>query len=144
MLYVEKDKKTFAPTKSLTPDQKSSTMKTLRAHLVSHVWVNYRDCNYQIFDPLSNGWIFVDGALQTLWYEGASLPSEEQIKNYLREESEVLRGILQDSEEIDKNLTDEDDDVVSDNDVFKTSGNFLIFYLAMFPLYRNYPGNLNW
>ena len=46
-----------------------------------------------------------------------SLPSKEQIQNYLREESEVLRGILQDSEEIDENLTDDDDDdVVSDNE----------------------------
>ena len=27
----------------------------------------------------------------------------------------VLRGILQDSEEIDENLTDDDDDIVSDN-----------------------------
>ena len=44
-----------------------------------------------------------------------SLPSKEQIKNYLREESEVLRGILQDSKEIDEKLTD-DDDIVSDNE----------------------------
>ena len=29
--------------------------------------------------------IFVAGALQPLCYEGASLPSEEQIQNYLRE-----------------------------------------------------------
>ena len=61
----------------------------------------------------------------------------------------MLRGILQDSEEIDENLTD-DDDVMSDNEseseeqsFLKTSNNFLTFYLAMFPLYRNYPGNLN-
>ena len=65
---------------------------------------------------MSNGWIFVDGALQPLWYEGASLPSEEQIQNYLREESEVLRGVLQNSEKTDENLTDDDDDVVSDNE----------------------------
>ena len=69
------------------------------------------------------------------------LPSEEQIQNYLREESEVLRGILQDSEEIDENLTDDDDDVVSDNGsesdekmFLKTSNNFLTFYLTMFLL----------
>ena len=91
-------------------------MKILRAHLVSHSWVNCLDCNYQSLDPLSNGWIFVDGALQPLWYEGASLPSEEQIQNYLREESEVLRGVLQNSEKTDENLTDDDDDVVSDNE----------------------------
>ena len=79
-------------------------MKILRAHLFSHGWVNCLDCNYQSLDPLSNGWIFVDGALQTLWYEGASLPSEGQIQNYLQEESEVLRGILQHNGEIDENL----------------------------------------
>ena len=28
----------------------------------------------------------------------------------------MLRGILQDSEEIDENLTDDNDDVVSDNE----------------------------
>ena len=62
----------------------------------------------------------------------------------------MLRGVLQNSEEIDENLTD-DDDTVSDNEsesdeetFLKTSNNFLTFYLAMFPLYRNHPGNLNW
>ena len=40
-------KKKFAPTKSLPPDQKSLTMKILRAHLVSHSWVNCLDCNSQ-------------------------------------------------------------------------------------------------
>ena len=45
----------------------------------------------------------------------ASLPSEGQIQNYFREESEVFRGILQDKEEIDEHLTDNDDAVVSEN-----------------------------
>ena len=85
-------------------------MKILRAHLVSHSWVNCLDCNYQSLDPLSIGWIFVTAALQPLWYKKASLPSEEQIQNYLREESEVLGGILQGREEIDENLTDDDDE----------------------------------
>ena len=40
-------KKKFAPTKSRPPDQKSLIMKILRAHLVSHSWVNCLDCNYQ-------------------------------------------------------------------------------------------------
>ena len=90
-------------------------MKILRVHLISHSWVNCLDCNYQSLDPLRNGWVFVAGALQPLWYEGASLPSEEQIQIHLREESDVLRAILQDSEEIDENITDDDDDVVFDN-----------------------------
>ena len=82
---------------------------------------------------MSNSWFFVDGALQPLWDEGAQLSSEEQIQRYLRDESEQLRGILQDSEEIDENLTDNDDDAVSDNEsesdqyrFFKSSDNFLI------------------
>ena len=74
------------------------------------------DCNYQSLDPRGNGWIFVDGALQPLSYEEASLPSEEQIQNCLREDSEVLRGVLQNSDKIDENLTDDKDDVVSDNE----------------------------
>ena len=113
---LEKAKKKFEPTKPLPPDQKSLTMKILRAHLVGHSWVNCLDYSYQSLDILSNGWVFVDGALQPLWYEGTSLPSKEQIQNYFRKRSEVLRGILQDSEEIDENLTDDDDDVVSDNE----------------------------
>ena len=45
---IEKAKKRkFAPTKPLQPDQKSLTMKILRAHLVSHSWVNCLDCNSQ-------------------------------------------------------------------------------------------------
>ena len=99
----------------MPPDQKSLTMKILRAQLVSHSWVNCPDCNWVIWF-LSNGWIFVDRALQPLWYEGASPPSEEHIQTYLWEESEVLRGILQNSEEIDENLVDDHDDVVSDNE----------------------------
>ena len=55
-------------------------MKILRTHLVSYNWVNCLDCNYQLLDPLSNGWIFVGGAVQPLWYEGASLHSEKQIQ----------------------------------------------------------------
>ena len=90
-------------------------MKILRAHLVSHSWVNCLDCNYQSFDPLSNGWI-LSICLQLLWYEGPLILSEWQIQNYLREESEVLRGILQDNDKIDENLTDNYDDVVSDNE----------------------------
>ena len=43
----KKQKKKFTPTKSLPPDQKSLTMKILRAHSVSHSWVNCLDCNYQ-------------------------------------------------------------------------------------------------
>ena len=43
---------------------------------------------------LSNDWAFVNGALQPLWYEGASLTIDE----------------------IDDNLTDDDDNVVSDNE----------------------------
>ena len=73
---LENAKKKFAPTKSLAPDQKSITMKILRAHLFRYSWVSCLDLNYQSLDPLSNGWIFVSGALQHIWYEGASLPSE--------------------------------------------------------------------
>ena len=58
-------------------------MKILRAYLVIHSWVNCRDSNYQSLDPLSNDRVFVAGALQPLWYERASQPSEEQIQNYL-------------------------------------------------------------
>ena len=86
------------------------------ASTFSRIWINCLDSNYQSLDPLSNGWIFLDGALQLLGYDGASLTSEEQIQNYLREASEVLRDILQNSEEIGENLTDDDDDVVSDNE----------------------------
>ena len=60
-------------------------MKILRTHLVSHSWVNCLDCNYQSLDLLNNGWVFVAGALQPLWYEEASLTSEEKIQGYLRE-----------------------------------------------------------
>ena len=63
----------------------------------------------------------------------------------------MLRGILQDSKEIDKNLADVDEGVVSDKEsesdeytFLKASNNFLTFYLTMLLLYRNYPCNLNW
>ena len=65
-LCWKRRKKKVCTYKSLPPDQKSLTMKILRAHLVSHSKVNCLDCNYQSLDPLSNGWIFVGGALQLL------------------------------------------------------------------------------
>ena len=68
---LKKTKKKFTPTKSLPPDQNSLTMKILRAHLVSHSWVNGLDCNHQSLDSPSNDWNFVDGTLQLCWYEGA-------------------------------------------------------------------------
>ena len=79
----KREKKRFVPTKSLQPDQKSFIMKIVRANLVSHTWVNCLNCTYQSLDPLSNGWIFADNALQPVWYEWASLPSEEQIQSYV-------------------------------------------------------------
>ena len=62
----------------------------------------------------------------------------------------MLRSVLQENNEIDENLTDSDDDVVSANEsesdeqmFLKTSNNYLIFYLTIISLYRNCPGNLN-
>ena len=64
MLYVGKGEEKKVCTYEITAARsKSFTMKILRAHLVSHSWINCLDCNYQLLDPLSNGWIFVDGAL---------------------------------------------------------------------------------
>ena len=115
-VYWKRQKKNFGPTKSLPLDQKSLTVKILGAHLVIHWWVNCLGSNYQSLDPLSNSWIFVDNALQPLWYEQALLPSEEQIQDYLQKETDVLRGILKGSDEIDGNPTDDDDDAVSDTE----------------------------
>ena len=44
------------------------------------------------------------------------LPSEGKIQGYLQGESGMLRGVLQENNEIDENLTDSDDDVVSANE----------------------------
>ena len=62
----------------------------------------------------------------------------------------MLRGVLQENNEIDENLTDSDDDVVSANEsesdeqmFLKTSNNYLTFYLTIISLSRNCPGNLN-
>ena len=62
----------------------------------------------------------------------------------------MLRSVLQENNEIDENLTDSDDDVVSANEsesneqmFLKTSNNYLIFYLTIISLSRNCPGNLN-
>ena len=51
----KRQKNPFSPTKSLPPDQKSLTMKILRAHLVSHSWVNCLDCNYHLIF-----WVMLD------------------------------------------------------------------------------------
>ena len=80
---LEKAKKKVCTYKITAARSKVLNYEILRAHLAGHSWVNCLDCNYQSLDPLSNGWIFVDGALQPLCYEGASQPYEEQIENYL-------------------------------------------------------------
>ena len=63
----------------------------------------------------------------------------------------MLRGVLQENNETDENLTDSDDDVVSANEsesdeqmFLKTFNNYLTFYLTMISLFRNCSGNLNW
>ena len=63
----------------------------------------------------------------------------------------MLRGVLQENNETDENLTDSDDDVVSANEsesneqmFLKTFNNYLTFYLTMISLSRNCSGNLNW
>ena len=145
MLYVGKGGKRICTNKITATRSKVLNYK----YISSHNWVNCLECNNQSLDSQTNGCIFFNGALQPLWYQGALLPSEEQTKNYLRQESEVLSSTLQDSEKIDGNLTDDYDDVMSDNEnendkqtFLKIFDNFLTFCLAMFPLYRNYPGNL--
>ena len=45
MFEKTKKKKKIASKTSMPPDQKSLTMKILRAQLVSHSWVNCPDCN---------------------------------------------------------------------------------------------------
>ena len=69
MLYVGKGEKKSLHLQNHCRQIKSLktlTMEILRAHLVSHSWVNCLDFNYQPLDPLSNGWSFVNGALQPL------------------------------------------------------------------------------
>ena len=107
---LEKAKKKVCTYKITATRSRVFNYENIASTFSSHNWVNCLDCNYQSLDPLSIGWIFVTAALQPLWYKEASLPSEEQIQNYLREESEVLGGILQGREEIDENLTDDDDE----------------------------------
>ena len=58
------------------------------------------------------------GFLSTLLYNPFGMKGRRYLakgKFKIISEKKVLRGILQDNDEIDENLTDSDDDIVSDN-----------------------------
>ena len=108
MLYVAKgERKKFAPTKSLPPDHKSLTMKTLWAYLVSLSWGNCLDCHL-IFCVMA-------GFLSMMFYNIFGIKGRRNlVKSKLSIISEkkvrCWGAFLQGSEEIDENLTDVDDD----------------------------------
>ena len=89
MLFAGKDDMgKFASTKSLPPGHKSLTMRLLRANLISHGWFNCLGGNFQQLDPLNYSWKYNGDVLQPLWYHGNSIPSETEIEDQRRLDSE--------------------------------------------------------
>ena len=91
MLFVGKGRnKKFPSTKALPPDSKSLEMKIKRSNLVCHGWVNCLNSNYEHLDPLLFGWRFENDVLCPFWFDGPSLPNEDEIMAQLRHENEIF------------------------------------------------------
>ena len=115
MLFVGKgNKKKFASTKSLPPDQKSLEKKILRANLISHSWINCLNGHYEQLDPCSYGYKIDNGILVPFWFDGDVLPTEETIKESEIEEETSL--VCEHSGDSDNDSIDSDSDqyVISD------------------------------
>ena len=115
MLFVGKQNK-FASTKALPPDQKSLTLKILRANFVSHGWANCLNGNYEQLDPLRYGWKYEDDLLQPEWYQRPSLRSQSDIDEQLRADSTEFRITERRRNENDSESSDEEYDLISEVD----------------------------
>ena len=115
MVFVGKQKR-FASTKALPPDQNSLTLKILRANFVSHGWANCLNGNYEQLDPLRYGWKYEDDLLQPVWYQGPSLPSQNDIDEQLRADSTEFRITERRRNENDSESSDEEYDLISEVD----------------------------
>ena len=106
MLFIGKGRnKKFAPITSLPPDEKSLEMKIMRAHFVSHGWINCLNPQYETLDPCEYGWKFEDEVLVPLWFHGDPLSSEEEIEYNV----EIERMELDESSDNDSDFSDSDD-----------------------------------
>ena len=114
MLFVGKgNKKRFASTKSLPPDQKSLEKKILRANLISHSWINCLNGHYEQLDPCSYGYKVDNGIHVPFWFDADVLRNEESIKKTKIEEETCLESehsVESDNDSID---IDCDQDVIS-------------------------------
>ena len=96
MLYIGKvEQKKSAPTKKILPlDQKFLFIEIKQANLVRHGWYNCPNYFFQSPDSISYGWIYLDRALQALWYQEPLLSSDQEIWDHLRAETNVLLNVL--------------------------------------------------
>ena len=108
-----KEKK-YPSSKALPPDQKSLTMKILRASFVSHCMVNCLDREYIPPNPSEYGWKLVDSTWEPVWFEGNALPDANET-NVSSEED--------DSENEDESMESMDDISDSDDSDYVTSDN---------------------
>jgi hypothetical protein len=111
MLFSGKGKKRkFTPLKRLPPDRKSLKCAIQRVNLVVHGMVNCLNQAYDQLDVLQYGWKVEVGTLVPIWYEGNSLPSNEESSQIPSAEAP------QSTPNMSEHDTSEDDDTDSDQE----------------------------
>ena len=80
-----KGKDKYISTKRIPSDQKSLKMKIKRANFITHVWCNCLDGGYTALNPQNYGWKLQSDRLEPIWFEGNSLPTDEEYEQHLKE-----------------------------------------------------------
>ena len=94
-LYRKGWAKEVCTNKKILPlDQKFLFIEIKQANLVRHGWYNCPNYFFQSPDSISYGWIYLDRALQALWYQEPLLSSDQEIWDHLRAETNVLLNVL--------------------------------------------------
>lgn len=75
------------------PCSKVLKQKVKRTNLVAHMWMNSTVDYPELFNPLSNGWLNIDGRYKYHWFDGESSPptiSSIQVTNVVADDDDGL------------------------------------------------------
>ena len=114
MLAGNKNKsKKYLSTKVSSPDTRSLEMKIKRANFISHMMCNCLESDYVPLDPLKYGWKMDGEKFVPIWFEGSSLPSDEEYDRHLAEVSiEISNCGDEDSDDDDDDEEEEEEDTL--------------------------------
>ena len=101
----------YRPTTSIPPDESSLRMKILRCNWVTYNWKNSLNPNFCSLDATKSGWTVKTHNnveyLATVWYEGNTLPTDEEYSQHIIEKQRCEELTDMDIEE--ESISEEED-----------------------------------